>query len=1293
NEICSAAAASKTILEYIYCRGRKIYFWHVIGNQLRLTQPGPSPDKDALKEHGEVFETKGWIQKAIYAGEPVANIKTKKEHYDECWREFVSKHEQYMELLVSEEEKDIASRSYKELMTKKMHLDEIVMSLRRRLELESRQKEEDASSFSGKSRRTLASKSSHSSKFSTVSKRKEQLALAQLKRSQLLKQHELERRMTELNFEKEYMEARMEEERAIHENVNKNTLPMNQGQGLSPLSQPYVPQEQIVQGTNISSPQVCKVYSPERHAEQYNVPLQLTQTYPQQEQPNRFTRREGPTKHTVKEIDTGEEMVRALRQVVSMPKIKYMHFDAEEGYTTAKKTLHLEVADRTLRNFLHFVKKRATLVNNEFGEDLCASLVKPKENVRRKDGSREPSRRSSSFASGLDNRQSHKNGKGCREQEVKVTVATGAGERVCLSVVPLKVRAKGSNQPAIGAYVLLDSGSEVTLCHERLKKQLAVSGRKLDFTLSGMTGSTKVRSELIDIEVASLDGEILIELSNVRTVNQMPISEACIAKKGDVRSWSHLRDLPLQELETRDVMLVIGLQENPSMFLPLEYRSGEERDPVAIRYSLGWTVIGPVGEKMDGMCATSNFARMSVNADDLSTEDRDRAMEESEHVMKGRTEEVKEVERVQVDRENTDEDLKHQLERLWKTDFEGSLVETKVCPSVEDKKALQIMEKTLKIVDGHFQVALPWKNNPPYLPNNKIVAERRGLLLKKRLLRDDELLKKYRTTFNEYLEKGYAEKIPKEQLNMENRPIWYVPHHPVTHPLKPEKVRVVYDCAASYGRTSLNQQLLQGPDQTNQLTGVLIRFREESVAMVANVEAMFHQVLVEPRDCDALRFLWWPSDDLSGEMEEYRMTRHLFGATDERAKSVKDLELDRLPTESALGIKWNTEEDKFEWHVSEKMLQCYLQAIRVDRCFKPVGFGVVKEIQLHLFSDASRLGYSAVAYLRLEDTNEQIHCAFVMGKARLAPLREISIPRLELTAAVISVRLSKIIQEELDLEIERIYYWTDSMSVLKCINNESKRFHTFESNRLTVIRSGSDPSQWMYVNRDDNPADDGSKGVKLDAMISNDRKIMSSSQEELKILTVAERAKKPDKVFLRKTGMSLRQLNPQLEDGLLRVGGRLVNAPIDGDLKHPIILPFKHPVTEMVIRQYHAEVGHMGQESVLSSLRKEFWIVKGRTAVRRVVRSCISCQRRKARLGEQFMANLPKIRLTPHQPPFTRVGVDYFGPLQVKQGRSVVKRYGCLFTCMTTRAVHIEIAHSLDTDSMINALRRFISIR
>ena len=105
-----------------------------------------------------------------------------------------------------------------------------------------------------------------------------------------------------------------------------------------------------------------------------------------------------------------------------------------------------------------------------------------------------------------------------------------------------------------------------------------------------------------------------------------------------------------------------------------------------------------------------------------------------------------------------------------------------------------------------------------------------------------------------------------------------------------------------------------------------------------------------------------------------------------------------------------------------------------------------------------------------------------------------------------------------------------------------------------------------------------------------------------------------------------------------------------------------------------------------SCLRNKFW-------VRRTIRACKECARRNARPGEQLMANLPHDRITPSKPPFTYVGVDFFGPFEVKQGRSRVKRYGCLFTCLVVRAVHLEIAHSLDTDSMIIALRRFISVR
>ena len=100
-----------------------------------------------------------------------------------------------------------------------------------------------------------------------------------------------------------------------------------------------------------------------------------------------------------------------------------------------------------------------------------------------------------------------------------------------------------------------------------------------------------------------------MELSNVRTVKQMPLSSDCIAKKGGLTKWPHLCDIELQELEVGEVMLVIGLKEKPNLFLPLEYKAGGEDEPVAVRYSLGWTVIGPVGGQEDDPNCSANFTR------------------------------------------------------------------------------------------------------------------------------------------------------------------------------------------------------------------------------------------------------------------------------------------------------------------------------------------------------------------------------------------------------------------------------------------------------------------------------------------------------------------------------------------------------------------------------------------------------------------------------------------------------------------------------------------------------------
>lgn len=129
-----------------------------------------------------------------------------------------------------------------------------------------------------------------------------------------------------------------------------------------------------------------------------------------------------------------------------------------------------------------------------------------------------------------------------------------------------------------------------------------------------------------------------------------------------------------------------------------------------------------------------------------------------------------------------------------------------------------------------------------------------------------------------------------------------------------------------------------------------------------------------------------------------------------------------------------------------------------------------------------------------------------------------------------------------------------------------------------------------------------------------------------------------------KIAMSLCKLNPVLDgEGILRVRGRLGNAAIDYDTKHQIILPYRLRVTNLIIQKYHREAGHLGQEHVLSSLRQLNWIIKGQPAVHQVLSECFLCRKLGATRGEELMANLPKERLTPEEPPFTSVGVDYFG--------------------------------------------------
>ena len=130
------------------------------------------------------------------------------------------------------------------------------------------------------------------------------------------------------------------------------------------------------------------------------------------------------------------------------------------------------------------------------------------------------------------------------------------------------------------------------------------------------------------------------------------------------------------------------------------------------------------------------------------------------------------------------------------------------------------------------------------------------MLLKKRFHKDPGLFSKYSQVIDDHLPKGYTEKVPESRLDRSDGMVWYLPHHPVFHPDKPDKTRVVFDCAAKFKEVSLNDKLLQRLDFINTLVGVMTRFRKESIPLMSDIESMFQQVEVAPDHCDALRFLW-----------------------------------------------------------------------------------------------------------------------------------------------------------------------------------------------------------------------------------------------------------------------------------------------------------------------------------------------------------------------------------------------------------------------------------------------------
>ena len=176
----------------------------------------------------------------------------------------------------------------------------------------------------------------------------------------------------------------------------------------------------------------------------------------------------------------------------------------------------------------------------------------------------------------------------------------------------------------------------------------------------------------------------------------------------------------------------------------------------------------------------------------------------------------------------------------------------------------------------------------------------------------------------------------------------------------------------------------------------------------------------------------------------------------------------------------------------------------------------------------------------------------------------------------------------------------------------------------------------------------------------------------------------------------LLKFDPFIDSGILRVGGRLKHSLLPHDQKHPIILPADSHLSTLIVRDSHARCLHGGTTLTLTTVRLSFWILKGRQLVKRIIRKCIPCIRYRATESYQKMGNLPLEGVRPSRP-FCEAGVDYAGPYAVSvapgRGRATYKAYICIFVCLSTKAVHLELVVGYDSQAFVAAFRRFTARR
>ena len=429
-----------------------------------------------------------------------------------------------------------------------------------------------------------------------------------------------------------------------------------------------------------------------------------------------------------------------------------------------------------------------------------------------------------------------------------------------------------------------------------------------------------------------------------------------------------------------------------------------------------------------------------------------------------------------------------------------------------------------------------------------------------------------------------------------------------------------------------------------------------------------------------------------------------------------------------------------------------------------------------MFCDSSQEVFCAVGFLRARiiDTHET-KLAFILGEARVAPMKAISIPKLELQASLLATRLKIDIMKALSIPINDVFMWTDSTTVLQWLHSTAKQ-PVFVANRVSETLEVTTVDEWYHVDTENNPADTGTRGIAAEALKDSSwtqgpsflrtsdwpfrpnvdvitkiklkgpiDDVIDTATNFVINLSVPEPVIKWKRYssflkFLRVVAFILR-LNPKFNhfrgtianivkpseidnsqrfhsefkllssekyvknvspiatlspfidpDGLLRSIGRISRvSQLEFKNKNPIILAGRRPLVKLFVAHQQNKHEHQSIDYLRSVIQIKYAILKLRALLRNIEPNCKNCRKRKLKTIIPFMSDLPIERLGYRQAPFNNCGVDYFGPFHVTIRRSSKKRWAFLFTCLTTRAIHIEVVPSMDSSSCVMGVERFIA--